>query len=493
MIAHTQLVKPSPDKVRTLTKMTPFRMIGNLYFVGTKEASSHLIDTGDGLILIDTGYEETADVILESMQTLGFDIADVKIILHSHGHYDHTDGTEKILRYAKDAKTYLSFYDIKYIKGFTPDFDIKDGDVIRLGNTEILCLFTPGHTEGSVSFFLNVTENGQTYRAAMFGGSGVNQLKKDFLDQYGLAYRNRGLFFDSIERLLAEKVDVMIGNHSWQNHTKEKYEAMATASQNPFIDPTEWEAYLKKLRDSLYDVIEQESRTKFVTYAHRGASEYCPENTMMSFYMGMQMGANGIETDVRKTKDGVLVLFHDGTLERVTGESGSVADYTYEELRAFSVIKGNLYDKIPTFEDFLAHFAHRDITFAIELKDDGIENEVADLIFKYGIEKKTVVTSFHLDYIQKLKAYAPTLRIGYLTKTTDDEVIHSLLAIGACEICPRGCDVTPEAVAKWHRLGFNVRAWGISNQEIMRSVYDAGVDGMTVNFPDVLLRYRAER
>ena len=62
-----------------MTKMTPFRMIGNLYFVGTKEASSHLIDTSDGLILIDTGYEETADVIAESVSALGFDIKDVKI------------------------------------------------------------------------------------------------------------------------------------------------------------------------------------------------------------------------------------------------------------------------------------------------------------------------------------------------------------------------------------------------------------------------------
>ena len=66
---------------KIMTKVAPFRMIGNLYFVGTKEASSHLIDTGDGLILIDTGYQSCADMIVESMSTLGFDIKDVKIIL----------------------------------------------------------------------------------------------------------------------------------------------------------------------------------------------------------------------------------------------------------------------------------------------------------------------------------------------------------------------------------------------------------------------------
>ena len=472
-----------------MTKMTPFRMIGNLYFVGTKEASSHIIDTGDGLIMIDTGYAETADAILESMGILGFDIKDVKIILHSHGHYDHTRGTPKILSLAPNAKTYLSLKDIKYIEGFTPDFDICDGDIIKLGNTEIKCLFTPGHTEGSVSFFLDVTEDGQTYRAAMFGGSGTNQLKKDFMDQYDVPYRCRGLFFESIERLLCEQVDVMIGNHTWQNHTQEKFEAMANAKKNPFIVPGEWNEYLLKLKKQLEEIIQNEISTKFVTYAHRGASEYCPENTMMSFYMGMQMGANGIETDVRKTKDGVLVLFHDDTLDRVTGVEGKIGDFTYDELKSFPVKKGEIHDLIPTLEDFLSHFSYRDITFAIELKDDGIEKEVADLIFKYGIEKKTVVTAFEIERIRRIKEYAPTLRTGFLTGRIDDALTDELIAIGADEICPKGSNVTTENVEKWHRLGFNVRAWGISDESIMKQVYDAGANGMTVNFPDRLLDY----
>ncbi len=469
-------------------------MIGNLYFVGTHEASSHLIDTGDGLILIDTGYEETAPVIVESMTALGFDIKNVKIILHSHGHSDHTEGTPSILSLAPEAKTYLSFYDKKYIKGFTPDFDINDGDVIRLGNTEILCLFTPGHTEGSVSFFLDVEENGKTYRAAMFGGSGTNQLKKDFMNRYNVPYRCRGLFFDSIERLLNERVDVMVGNHTWQNRTEEKYEAMTlnATEKNPFIEPDEWGKYLKKLKKQLEEIIMTESREKFVTYAHRGASEYCPENTLMSFYMGMQMGANGIETDVQKTKDGVLVLFHDDTITRVTGESGSIADYTYAELQQFFVKKGSLVDKIPMFADFLDHFAFRDITFAIELKVGGCEKDVADMIFKYGIEEKTVVTSFNFDYIRRFKEYAPSIRIGYLTHIPDESGIKALTDIGADEICPYGKELTKEHVELWHRLGFNVRAWGIADETVMKQVYDAGADGMTVNFPDVLLKYISE-
>lgn len=228
---------------------------------------------------------------------------------------------------------------------------------------------------------------------------------------------------------------------------------------------------------------------KFIVYAHRGASEYCPENTLLSFYTGIFMGANGIETDVQITKDGVLVLFHDDTLTRVTGAEGSICDYSYDELLSLSVKKNELTDKIPTFEDFLSHFAHRDITFAIELKVGGVEQAVADMIFKYGIEKKTVVTSFNIDYIRAVKRYAPTLRIGYLTDKIDDTLIDELLSMGAEEICPKGALLTSEQVSECHTRGLNVRAWGIYDVDIMRSVYAAGADGMTVNFPDRLVEH----
>ena len=131
-----------------LGDMKPFRLAGNIYYVGTYKASSHLIDTGDGLILIDSGYAETADVIVESVTELGFDIKDVKLILHSHGHYDHTFGTPKLLSLT-NAKTYLGRGDDKYIDGWTPDYYYEDGKYITLGNTKILCLATPGHTEGT--------------------------------------------------------------------------------------------------------------------------------------------------------------------------------------------------------------------------------------------------------------------------------------------------------------------------------------------------------
>ena len=469
--------------------IAPFRMLENLYFVGTYAASSHLIDTGEGLILIDTGYEENAQTVVENMKALGFDIADVKMILHSHGHYDHTDATQHLLPLCH-AKTYLGREDLRYIRGFEPDEYYFDGMKIKLGNTEILCLHTPGHTNGTYSFFWQIHHEGKALRAGMFGGAGVNQLKKGFLDTRGLFYFQRGDYFKSVERLLGEHVDVFVGNHSWNNKTMENSEILRKTGENLFIDSTAWEKFLKRCARKLKEIIANESRETFVNYAHRGASEYCPENTLMSFYTGLYMGANGIETDVRATKDGVLVLFHDDTLERVTGEAGSVADYTWEELQAFSVKKNGLTDKIVTLEDFLAHFAFRDITFAIELKEGGNAAGVAELLRKYEMQSKTVVTSFRLEWLEELHEIAPEFKLGYLTKDASDEILARMREIGIDELCPKAeYGAMGERIDAWHRMGFRVRAWGVKNEELMRGLYDAGADGMTVNFPDKLKQY----
>lgn len=472
--------------------MKPFRIVGNVYFVGTGKASSHLIDTGDGLILLDTGCEETADVIVESVAELGFDIRDVKYILHSHGHGNHTGGTPKLVKLT-GAKTYLAKEDIRYLSGWEPDYLYQDGLVIHLGDTEILCLASPGHTEGTYSFFFNVTEDGKTYRAGMFGGAGTDQLRKTYLNKMGYSWLNRGLYFKSVERLRNEHVDVFLGNHILDNHTQEKYEQMQDSGRNPFIAAAEWEAFLDTCKKNLERVILQESRELFVNYAHRGASEYTPENTLLAFYTGMYMGANGIETDVQMTKDGVLVLFHDHNITRMTGAAGYVSDYTLEELQQFTLEKCGRTDKIVTFEAFLQQFGWRDITFAIEIKQAGIEPQIADMIRKYQIGHKTVVTSFKFECIRALKVYAPELRIGFLKSGVTEATIEELKAIGADEICPHAAEVTPEKVSAWHREGFNVRAWGLDNEELMRSVYDAMADGMTVNFPDKLTEYIASK
>jgi len=224
----------------------------------------------------------------------------------------------------------------------------------------------------------------------------------------------------------------------------------------------------------------------FVNYAHRGASEYLPENTMLAFYTGLYMGANGIETDIQRCKDGTLVLFHDDTLARVTGVAGSVGDYTFPELQEFRVKKNGFSDKIVSFEDFLRHFSFRNITFAIELKGRGVEEDTARLLRQYGMAEKAVVTSFHLDYLIRFRQLAPEFETGFLSTTVEDGLLNNLKEIGIREFCPKAEQMTPELVDKWHHLGFRVRAWGVGNVELMAHVLRCGADGMTVNFPDRL-------
>lgn len=235
----------------------------------------------------------------------------------------------------------------------------------------------------------------------------------------------------------------------------------------------------------------------FVNYAHRGASEYTPENTMLAFYTGMYMGANGIETDVQRTKDGVLVLFHDTTVDRMTNGTGNLADFTLAQLQQLDVTKNGLVDKIVVFEDFLQHFAFRDIVFAIELKGPGVEKETADLLRKYNMLNKTVVTSFELDYLRNFRAYAPEFETGYLAGGDDGvpltpELDKTLLDLGITEICPKVEEMNPDMVKRWHELGLRVRAWGAFDEELMRRTVDWGADGTTCNFPDKLAAYLAE-
>ena len=229
-----------------------------------------------------------------------------------------------------------------------------------------------------------------------------------------------------------------------------------------------------------------------INYAHRGASEYAPENTLSAFYLGLQQGANGIETDVRKTKDGVLILFHDDTLDRVTDASGNVGDYTWDELKQVKVYGNStrgFYDRIVTFREFLDKFAQYDIRFAIELKGADVEAETLAMVKEYGIMDKTTFTSFKFEYIAKLKSLDPNARIGWLTGETSDEATARLLEIGGEEMAPKAELVTPELMAKWRQAGLGVRAWGVVTLGLMKKMCRLGVDGMTVNFPDRLYEF----
>ena len=232
-------------------------------------------------------------------------------------------------------------------------------------------------------------------------------------------------------------------------------------------------------------------RNHFINYAHRGASSYAPENTMEAFHLGIRMGANGIETDVQRTKDGILVLFHDDTILRMTGKPGKIQDYTYDELLTMPVSNYGLSGRIPRLEEFLEAFAHLDLQFAIEFKEAFTEQQTIDLLDRFQMQEKTVLTSFKLECLMRAKLYAPQYKAGYLTDDVNPMVIKVLKTMGVEQVCPKGKLITPDLVEQLHGEGFSVRPWGVKSEARMQAIYDAGVDGMTVNFPDKLTAYMA--
>lgn len=244
---------------RTITdpwegKMQPFRIIGNVYFVGTFQASCHLIDTGEGLILIDPGYSNTLYLVVRSIYELGFNPADIKYIINTHWHGDHTEATKAMVDLS-GAKTLIGRDDLEKVrKYFEPDILIREGDSLSLGNTTISFVETPGHTKGTISFFFETEEQGKTYRVGMFGGAGANTMAQGHFDYDGCRedYRN------SLQKLHKEKVDVFIGNHVWNNDTAVKGELLLRTGENRFVDPDLWHRFLDFCENRLDEVISKD-------------------------------------------------------------------------------------------------------------------------------------------------------------------------------------------------------------------------------------------
>ena len=235
-------------------KMEPFKIIGNVYFVGTFQASCHLIDTGDGLILIDPGYSNALYLVVRSIYELGFNPKDIKYIINTHWHWDHSEATAAMADLS-GAKTLIGYNDEeKARRYFIPDILIKEGDTLTLGNTTISFMETPGHTRGTISFFFNTEDNGKIYRVGMFGGAGVNTLTQGQFDYDGCRedYRN------SLHRLQKEKVDVFIGNHVWNNDTAVKGKLLLKTGENKFIDNNLWHEFLDFCEKRLDDVISKD-------------------------------------------------------------------------------------------------------------------------------------------------------------------------------------------------------------------------------------------
>ena len=248
----------------------PFRIFGNIWYVGDSWVCVHLIDTGDGLLLIDSGNAGATALLVQAIWEAGFNPADVKWIIHSHGHLDHSGGANffkrmfgtKLSLGEPDAimfreKPWISAIQNAYNDCdalFTPDYEIKEGDVLTFGNTTMEFYLVPGHTDGCVAIFFDAHEGDKTVRCGYFGGFGFNTMQKDYLIEIGdPEYKTREIYLQSLAKVRNQKVELFLGNHCINNDTlgRRQRQLDHPDGPNPFLDSELWGQYLDQKRDEM--------------------------------------------------------------------------------------------------------------------------------------------------------------------------------------------------------------------------------------------------
>lgn len=216
------------------TALGPYRVIGNIYYVGTRTLSSFLIVTPAGNILLDSTYERNVPVIAHSVEQLGFKFADIKILLGNHAHADHQEG-DALVKQMTGAQVVAMAEDVPALQAMTPggkphpvDRVIHDGDTVSLGGVTLTAHLTAGHTRGCTTWTTMVQDGGKPYNV-MFGCS----LRAPAVIPPAI----QAEFERTFKYVRTLPCDVQLGDHGAQYDMQEKYAKLRAGSANPFIDP----------------------------------------------------------------------------------------------------------------------------------------------------------------------------------------------------------------------------------------------------------------
>ncbi len=207
---------------------------------------------------------------------------------------------------------------------------------------------------------------------------------------------------------------------------------------------------------------------------HRGAHGH-PENTIPSFELALELGADGVELDVRQSGDGRLVVVHSSVAGGVAVKSNP-----YESYRTLP----DGYE-IPLFEDVLKTLAGR--TFLdIELKEPGFEEAAAELIKQYADTKKVMVSGFHTEMLNRVYELIPGVRLGFIYNRTQDEELRHNSPIDF--VIPQFRLASRELIEEVHDEDLQVYAWTVNDESEMRRLLSLGVDGIITDRPDLLAK-----
>ena len=238
-----------PEWTRTFP---PFKLIGNVYWVGGYDLSTYLITTPQGHILINTGLAESAPNIQASVEKLGFKMSDVKILTATHGHFDHVAAMAE-LKKITGASLVISERDKELLEsggaadfrwGDTPsarfpavkvDRTFKDGETVALGGTTLTTHLHAGHTKGATSFMTDVQENGKTYRVIIANMGSINPgVTVTGMPKYPGIKDDYARTFASQK---AMKIDVFLSSHASQFRMHDKYKPGDAYNPDRFVDP----------------------------------------------------------------------------------------------------------------------------------------------------------------------------------------------------------------------------------------------------------------
>ena len=233
--------------------------------------------------------------------------------------------------------------------------------------------------------------------------------------------------------------------------------------------------------------------------AHRGASQFLPDNTILSFDQAIAEKADMIECDVRQTSDGRLVLFHDKYIYNRPGQfdqfgaSRMVSHFSYDELASYGIYNGF---SVLTFEEMLERYAGR-IDLNIEIKDSGFEREVVNLVKQYGISGSVVLSSFMPWVMRKINSLDSSLKTGWIVGREQAFKVNHLgrmllgrifKATGASSAHLHYEMVIPEIIELFHERDIPVYTWTVNSEEQMKYLIKLGVDGIITNKPGVLYK-----
>ncbi len=251
----------------------PFRIVGNIYWVGGYDLSTYLITTPQGHILINTGVEGSANEVERSMTRLGFKIRDVKILTVTHGHIDHAAALAELKRMT-GARLVVSEPEKPLLEsggksdfrfGQTPgaqfppvavDQTLMDGGKISLGGAELTAHLHSGHTKGATSFTLDVRENGKTYHVIIANMGSINPgVKVTGMPGYP------GIGADYAKTFLAQKdmkIDIWLASHASQFNMHDKYKPGDAYNPERFVDPQGFLAAVQRLERAYIEQLAKE-------------------------------------------------------------------------------------------------------------------------------------------------------------------------------------------------------------------------------------------